>query len=218
MRTVIVACKTLEDELNAAQGRTGLEYPVEWIESGLHNTPKKLTACLLEVLERITADRVLLAMGTCGNSVQGIRAKGFELIIPKVDDCISLLIGSMKARAKVSEELAAYFLTEGWMRGERNLWVEYQYAVDKYGEEEAKSIADMLYGHYRTLALLDAGITPVQTLVESTKIIADTLKLEQKIIPASISYIEQLLTGPWTDDRFIVKAPGEEITAKDLFF
>jgi len=218
METVLVACKTLEDELSAAKQATGTNYETVWIESGLHDVPNKLTARLIEVLGCISADRVLLAMGFCGNSVQGIRAGSYELIIPRVDDCISLLLGSIEARAKVSDEYAAYFLTEGWMRGERNLWVEYQYTFDKYGEEKALHIAEMMFGHYRTLGLLDTGIAPIEPLVESTRIIAETLKLEQKIIPASVGYLELLLTGPWPADKFLVKSPGEEITLKDLLF
>ena len=216
MNTVIIACKTLEDELNRAKKNTGISYPVQWIESGLHNYPQKLNARILEILDRIEADRVLMVLGFCGNSIQGIASKNYELIIPRVDDCISLLIGSAKDRVKISEEYAAYFLTDGWMRGERNLWVEYQYTVDKYGEEEAKSIAKTMYGHYRTLGLLDAGVNPIEPLIESTKIIANTLKLEQKVIPASLTYIEQLLTGPWTTDKFIIKKQNSEITAADL--
>ena len=216
MDTVVVACKTLEDELNASMERVKIAYPVEWIESGLHNTPKKLTARLAGILDCISADRVLLVMGFCGNSIAGIRAQSFELIVPRVDDCISLLIGSVKERMKVSDMHAAYFLTDGWMRGERNPLVEYQYAVDKFGEDEAKSIAEVMYAHYRTLGLLDTGVKPVQPLIESTKVIADTLNLEQKVIPATLAYIERLLTGPWPDDAFIVKTPGSEITQEDL--
>jgi len=218
METVIIACKTIEDELFAAIEATGVDYPIEWIESGLHDVPKKLTAHLNEVLEGVSAERMLLAMGSCGNSIQGIQPGSFELIVPRVDDCISLLLGSIEARGKITDEYAAYFLTEGWMRGERNIWVEYQYTLGKYGEETAKDIAKAMFGHYRTLGLLDTGIAPIQPLVESSKIIADTLSLEQKVIPASISYLELLLTGPWTEDKFLVKAPGEEITIKDLMF
>lgn len=216
MKTVIIACRTLEDELNYAMKRVGVAYQVEWIESGLHNTPKKLTARLQELLDSVEADRVLLAMGYCGNSIMGIVPKNYYLIIPRVDDCISLLIGSINERAKVSKQYAAYFLTEGWMRGERNLWVEYQYSVEKYGEEQARSIAEMMYGHYRTLGLLDTGVKPIEPLIQSTRFISEALKLEQKVIPATVTYIEHLLIGPWNKDKFIIKAPGEEITAVDL--
>jgi hypothetical protein len=216
MKTVIIACRTLEDELRYAMKKTGVTYPVQWLESGLHEIPKKLNEKLQEVLDQIDAQRVLLVLGTCGNAVLGIRTGDFELIMPRVDDCISLLLGSVRNRTAISDEYAAYFLTDGWMRGERNLWVEYQYTADKYGESEAQNIMNLIYRHYRTLALLDSGTVPIGPLVESTKIIADTLKLEQKIIPATISYIELLLTGPWNGAAFIVKLPHETIVDEDL--
>lgn len=216
MNTVIIACKTISDELTYSIKKTGVPYSVAWLESGLHNTPKKLNERLAETFDSISADRVLLAMGFCGNAIQGIKAGGFELIIPYVDDCISLLLGSIKNRAEISSEFAAYFLTEGWLRGERNISVEYKYAVDKFGEEEAKSLAAAMFGHYRTIALLDTGLAPIAPLLNATEYIAKILELEQKVIPATLSYIEQLLTGPWTTDKFIIKRPGEEVTASDL--
>jgi hypothetical protein len=194
-----------------------VEYPIEWLESGLHNVPKNLNSKLQEILDNIQADRVLLVMGFCGNSIQDIKAGSFELIIPRVDDCISLLLGSVKARVEVSREHSAYFLTEGWLRGERNAWVEYQRTLEKYGEKRAKSIAKSLFGHYRSLCLLDCGAMPIGKLVEDTKIIAETLNLEQKVIPATVEYIKKLLTGPWTEEDFIIKNPGETIAVGDLY-
>ena len=216
MDTVIIACKTLEDELALAAEKTGIKLSVIWLESGLHNTPKILKAKLQEALDNVSAGRVLLLMGFCGNSILEIKAGDYELIIPRVDDCISLLLGSVENRAKISKEFAAYFLTEGWLRGERNIWAEYLYSVDKYGEETAKSITETMLGHYRTLGLLDSGATSAAILAEKSKIIAETLGLEQRVIPASTGYIEELLRGPWPEGRFIVKAPGEYITAGDL--
>ena len=217
METVIVACKTLEAELRFAQKKTGIKHPVEWIESGLHNAPEKLNVKLQDALDSIKAQRVLAVIGFCGNSIQGIKARGFELIIPRVDDCISLLLGSVKARTRISGKLAAYFLTEGWMHGERNLWVEYKYAVDKFGEELAMSVAEMMFCNYRTLGLLDCGIEPIEHLIDKTKIIAETLNLKQIVIPASVAYIEELLTGPWNESKYVVKYPGESVTVQDLW-
>jgi len=72
------------------------------------------------------------------------------------------------------------------------------------------------FGHYRTLGALDCGIKPLDPFMESTKIIAETFKLEQKVFPASLSYIEQFLSGPWPEDKFLIKAPGELIVMEDL--
>jgi len=217
MNTVIVACKTLEVELRFAMKKTGNNYPVVWLESGLHNVPEKLTATLQRILGSVAAQRVLVVLGFCGNSVKGIKAGEFELIIPRVDDCISLLLGSVKVRTGISDKYAAYYLTGGWLRGERNIWVEYQYALEKYGEEEARYVADMLLGNYRTLGLLDSGAEPIEPLIDKTKIIAETLNLQQVVFPATVSYLEELLTGPWVESRFVIKLPGESITAGDLY-
>lgn len=216
MKTAVIACKTVEEELRAAMGRTGTDYPITFLEQGLHNTPKKLTARLNETLAGIEADRVLLAMGFCGNAMAGVCAERSELVLPRADDCITLLLGSAARRTEVSSALAAYFLTEGWMRGERNLWAEYLHTVERYGEETARQIARMLYGHYRTLALLDCGTGSVEALTAQTKEAAETLHLRQQILPGTLRYLEALLTGPWDKARFLVKPAGSAIRPEEL--
>jgi len=216
MDTKIVACKTIEDELLYAMNKVNITYPVEWVESGLHVTPKKLNARLSEVLCQIKAQRVLVALGFCGNSVLGIKAGDFEMIMPRADDCISLLIGSVKERLRISSEHAAYFLTDGWLRGELNVWGEYLHTKEKYGKEIADSIMEMMLGNYRTLGLLDCGVGSIEELTETTKEIADTLNLKQEVIPASLLWVESFLTGPWSDEYYIIKKPFEEINDKDL--
>ena len=216
MDTVIVSCRTLETELELARRQTGVRCPVRYLESGLHNTPAKLNARLTELFSELTADRVLLAMGYCGNAVSGLRAGDFELIVPRADDCITLLLGSHARRMRTGKELAAYFLTEGWLRGERNIWTEYRYTMEKYGEEVGRMITDTLFSTYRTLALLDTGAEPVQPLVEKTRVIADTLHLRQEIVSGSLAYLRELLTGPWPETRFLRVPPGGEIAAAEL--
>ena len=214
--TAVICCRTLEEELRMAMKETKVDYPVIWLESGLHNTPDKLHRRLEEEIGKLAPGRVLMAMGFCGNSMAGLGAGESELILPRADDCISLLMGSVARRVAVSQEYSAYFLTEGWMRGERNLWVEYQHSVEKYGEEEAKEIAEMMYAHYRTLALLDTGASSIDSLLESTKEIAETLDLSQQVVPATLSWIKQLLTGPWDSDRFIIVPPGGVISVEEM--
>jgi len=137
--------------------KTPVSYPVIWVEGELHNTPSKLTARLSEVLDQVDAQRVLMLFGFCGNAVLGIRAKNFEMIIPRVDDCISLLFGSVKKRAAISAEYAAFFITEGWLHVKGNIWEEYLTSVETYGEEVAHYIMNAQFGHYRTLGVPDVG-------------------------------------------------------------
>lgn len=219
METAVLACETIRCELMRAMEDTGSTYPIYWLNSGLHNTPNVLRSRLSETIAEAESDgfdRLLAAMGFCGNSFTEVATGHIELILPRVDDCITLLLGSIQRRRKLSETDAAYFLTHGWMRGERNIWVEHQHLVSKYGKDVANDIAEMMFGHYRTLILLDSNTEPIEPLIESTKIIAETLHLEQKVVPATRDYLAALLRGPWDNERFVVVSPGSIITANDL--
>ena len=217
MKTIIVACKTLQEEIELANVRTGMNCEVKLIESGLHERPKKLSETVQELLNSLQADRVLLCLGQCGNAIVGIRTSDFEMILPKVDDCLSLLIGSSKEKSRLSMKDKAFFLTMGWLSGENTVMSQYEHSKKKYGEETARSILKMMYEHYETIGLIDTGTEPMNELYEQTENIAGLLNLSIKIYPGTLSYIEQLLTGPWPKDRFIIKKPFETVSAEDFF-
>jgi hypothetical protein len=215
MDTFIITCKTLEEELTLAMKNTGLEYPVEYIESGLHERPKKLAEAVEEKLAEVKADRILMCIGQCGNALIGLNSGPFEIVLPKVDDCLSLLIGSTRKKAALSLEDRAFFLTKGWLKGESTIMSQFKRSVEEYGEDIALSIIETLYANYRTMGLIDTGTSPIDELWAQTEEVSWLLKFDRKVYPGTIAYIEQLLTGPWDDGRFIVKKPGETISAGD---
>lgn len=212
MKTIVIACKTIEQELLASMEETGCEYPVLWLESGLHNWPDKLRNRLQELLNRCWEyDTVLLAMSFCGNSVVGLKTSDFRLVIPRSDDCITLLLGSLQRR---QEAKATYFLTEGWLKGERNLWKEYQDCLAKYGEKRGKRIFAVLLANYKNLALVDTGCFDREALEQQVREIASFLGLEYICLDGTLNHLKQLLTGPWTEDRFVLVEPDSTVTAE----
>lgn len=216
MSTRILSCKTIEPELTAAMARAGCAQEVRWLESGLHNVPRKLNRRLQELLDQCgDADTVLLAMSFCGNSIVGLRTGNFRLIIPRCDDCITLLLGSLDARMR---HKATYFLTEGWMAGERNIWREYEECLGKYGEEKGKWIMSMMLEHYRNIALVDSGCFTKAGVDREARQIAEKLELTYQRIPGTLDHLTQLLTGPWPESRFAVIPPYTTITAEDCRF
>jgi len=217
MEFVIVGCKTLENELNRAIMECGCSFEVKWVESGLHNVPKKLNAALQELLDSLSGyTNILFAMGYCGNSLSGLKTSDATMIIPRVDDCISLLLGSCEARTSISGGLGMYFMTEGWLRGERTIWHEYQYTLEKYGQETCDEIFDMLFGNYKSLIMLDTGCYDLSSIMGEVKEIASTLKLDYSVMTATTEYIKRLLTGPWDDDSFLIVPPHSVIKDSDL--
>lgn len=215
---VIVGCRTLENELLATIRETGCQAPVRWIRSGLHNTPALLHDALDSVLEECRGyTHILLAMGFCGNSMAGVRTRDSMLIVPRADDCISLLLGSMHRRSELNSS-GTYFFTEGWLRGERTIMVEYQHAVKRYGLEMADRIFNDMLKNYHHAALVDTGCYDMERAGEETRQIADALHLSYREIPGTLSWLKTLLTGPWTDEQFVRIPPDTVISASHLSF
>lgn len=218
MKTIMIACRTIERELKKAIQDTGVSYPCTWLESGLHNYPEKLRESLQKSLDEVSSDtdRVILAFGYCGNAVNGLRTGNFQLILPRVDDCITLMLGSFKKRQEISAEAASYFLTKGWLEGERNIWAEYLYTREKYGERKAKIIFRSLLSNYKRLAVVDTKAYSLTDILPETRHIAHELNLNHEVIQGNDSFIRQLLTGPWLPERFLVTEPNHAISNRDL--
>ena len=211
-RPVILACRTLEPELQETLRQTGCTYPVVWLASGLHNTPGKLKAALEEALLQCDSySCILTAMGFCGNAFSGLRTNHAALILPQVDDCISLLLGSMARRSALNEE-GVYYFTEGWLKGERTLLAEFQHALEKYGERRANAVFSAMLRNYKKVAFLDTGCGDCDWSREHTKLAAQTLHLDYCELPGTLDYLKRLLSGTWDERDFILVPPETDIT------
>ncbi len=211
-REIMIACDTLRTEIEHVMSERGIERRVVWIEHLLHNVPTKLTAALQEALDGIDdADRVLLGYGNCGNAIQGLKNGDFELIVPRLDDCVSLVLGSQRYREHYSREHHAFYLTDGWISGSRTIEAEYNDMVEDYGEEEADELMNMMYAHYNTMAYLDTGLYDVEELMQRTRHLCEVIETEQVVEPATLAYVERLVCGPWPDELFVRVAPNETV-------
>jgi hypothetical protein len=209
-RTVI-ACEIIRDELEHTLELIQGDFRVCWIESGLHNLPDQLRERIQNILDSLDGcDLVLMAFGRCGNVLEGLHTGAYELILPNIDDCISLLLGSARRRLEYSRE-GMYFLTRGWLRGERNIWAEYLYARDKYGEKRAQAVMTAMFRNYRHLSVVDTKSYDLEGILPLTKTMADTFKLNHRVIPGTIQRLRDLLTGPWEGERFIRYPPHSQI-------
>ncbi len=217
MDTVILACNTLSEELALAMKETKKNYPIVWVASGLHNNPDLLKEGLQDELDKLENTKfVLLAFGFCGNAVLGLKAGNFKLILPRVDDCITLLIGSVDERKKISQAAGTYFLTKGWLDNEKNIWEEYKAMLKKYGKERADKLNKLMLAHYRNLAIVATGAYDINEFTKRSQIVADDLDLQHVIIPGTLNYLKKLLTGPYDSD-FAVIEPNSKVTFTHLY-
>ncbi len=217
MSKIILACRTLNEEVSRAIEESGVDYPVKWVESGLHNFPDKLRSTLQREIDDISnVDTIILCYGYCGNSLLGLKSEEARLVVPRVDDCISLLLGSYRKRIELSRETGTYFLTRGWLVNESNIVMEYERCVERFGEERAKKIFRTLLNHYHRLAFIDTGTYPLDDArVQNARAIMEQLGLQPCVVPGSVEYLRRLLTGPWDED-FVVLEPGEALSFEDF--
>ncbi|SPF31477.1 conserved hypothetical protein [Syntrophobacter sp. SbD1] len=217
MQTVILACNTIRDELEKAASETACPYGFIWIESGLHLVTESLRRRLQEELDRMNgASRVLMAFGLCGNAVAGLKSGSHQLVIPRADDCITLLLGSREDRELCSRQGGIYFLTKGWLEGEVNIWEEYRTVLAKFGPKKTDMIYKKMLAHYKFLGLIDTGAYDLPGLVPHVSEISAALNLELIILKGTDRYLKRLLSGPWDEDHFIIIPPSTTIDLSHL--
>lgn len=208
MKTVAIACRTIEDEINVVSRTLSDPLPIVWVESGLHNFPAKLKERIQQEIDKVSSgvENILLLYGYCGNSIEGLVTLQAQLVVPKVEDCISLLLGGNQIRRDLSREVPAFYLTDGWLRYESNIYWEYEQCLKKYGEARALRIFKAMFAHYSTLNFIDTGSYDLTPVMKRTADLALNLNLEQAIVPGTLRLITKALQEEWDEDFLKVPA------------
>ncbi|WP_213973725.1 DUF1638 domain-containing protein [Tepidanaerobacter acetatoxydans] len=206
---VIIACETIRYELNAAIKETGENIEVIWIDSRYHNDPDGLREKLQQEIDSIKDKKtILLGFGCCGNALVGIKATTADLIIPKTDDCISMMLS--KEGEKFERIKKTYFLTKGWIESPKSLVVEYNRALEKYGEKKVQRIFNVMLKNYEYLMLIDTGCYEIDQCIDQTIEISEFTHLELIVNKGDIWLLKKLVTGPHDDD-FCLIPKGEKV-------
>ena len=152
---VVLSCQVLQDLLLRLLPE-GLVKSIRFMDYGLHQVPARMTSTLQEALESIEEPSlVVLGYGLCGNGLKGLKAGRHTLLVPRVDDCIALLLGSHRAYLREFEaEPGTYWLSKGWLESGSHPLKEYNEYVPRYGPDQAIWIMDQQYQHYRRLVLV----------------------------------------------------------------
>lgn len=218
----------MEEELRSlANGSKELLF----LDQGLHRSPERLRQALQEAINAaVDYDLILLGYGLCGGALDGLRAGSCPIIIPKVDDCIPLLLGS--AAVKKRWPTGTYFLSSGWLAGEENMAREYQRCLERYGEERGRWILKQLYNHYQNMVFIQTDCGPetgaaggygpgkpappnssrmdLPVAMATARQLAADLGLAYEVYQGNSLYLQRLLHGPWKDD-FLRVEPWEGI-------
>lgn len=221
----IIACKVLQSPLEEMLPDR-LRRRAKFMDYGLHSQPPQLKQTLQAAVDAIpTPGIIILGYGLCGNGLSDINAGRNTLIIPKVDDCIALLLGSRQMYLREMEKSpGTYYLTKGWLESGSDPLKEYHEHTEQYGAEEAAWIMDQQYRNYERLVLIAHNRHDLNTYRPKALEVARYCRqwgMRYEEVLGSDRYIRRLaeisVHPESADDEFIVVPPGRS-SHQELFW
>jgi hypothetical protein len=215
MTCKVIACATVIEEMLPLLPE---DVAYEVLDFGLHLSPDRLRSQLQEAIDAscAEADTIILGYGLCSMAVVGLKANGCTLVVPRVDDCIAIFLGSRAAYQKqFGQEPGTYYLTKGWIEVSDTPFAEYERLVEKYGPEQAERMIKLVLKNYTRLAFIDTGHLEQERYRAYARRTAERFGLRYEEIPGSKALVKRMLCGPWDGD-FVIARPGETISYADF--
>ncbi len=217
-RPHLIACEVFRDEFEAVSPPHVVR---SYLPQGLHRTPGKMPAAIQEAIDLASsrADVVLLGYGLCSNGVVGVVARSVPIVLPRVHDCIALLLGSRERyEAEVGACAGTYYITPGWVRYGKTCLSSYKDEyLPKYGEEDARYVAQELLKNYKRVAFVDHGAGDGAVGRAHAREMAEFFGLEYAAVPGSLDYLRRLACGPWDEVDFVHVSAGHAVSAEPFF-
>jgi hypothetical protein len=211
---LIIACASIAEEL-APIIPPGVELSV--LKFGLHHRPEDLRRRLQQEIDANKRyESIVLGYGLCSLAVVGLRSESSRLIVPRVDDCISVFLGSRGAYLREARlEPGTFYLTKGWIEAGDTPFSEHESLVKKYGAARADRITRLILKNYTRVALIDTGRYELKRYRAYGREAAERFGLRFEEIEGSKNIIKKLALGPWDAD-FVVAEPGRALCYEDF--
>lgn len=213
-RQKLIACEVMKAELLAT--KTKIPTEIKFLEYGLHSRPELLHKELQkELCSSVGFTRIILAYGLCGGAAKGLVSPS-PLVIPRIHDCIPLLLGSRAAFKDTQAEPGTYYMSCGWLTDARKMVSEYERVSSRYGRKKADRVySKMFSGYTRELFIHTSDDTRAEEVGEARKM-SEWLSLRFEETRGTPDYFIRLLNGPWAEEDFIIVPAGAPIDDSDF--
>ncbi|BHH83488.1 DUF1638 domain-containing protein [Desulforhopalus sp. 52FAK] len=232
---IVLACEVFRLEIEWLLDKMDSPPPVQFLEMGLHQRPDKLRETVQAAVDEFEEQNgdggtILLAYGLCGQGLSGVTTQFSTLILPKVHDCIPLLLGiDQDDSGEYSQNGATYWQSPGWVnyadseliRNKERFHAEY---VEKYGADNADYLMEQQLSWLRNynavtlirwpqLAQIEKGYAREGGFFEAqARCFAKEADLPYQECSGSDNYLSALLEGGKDKSRFLHIKPGKIVT------
>ncbi len=224
-RTVgVIACGVLERELGALARFVEPAPVCVVLEQGLHNEPEKLRCELQRAIFAMEAEHpdvtdIALLYGICSRGAEGVQADRCRMALPRAHDCITLLLGCRQLyKEYVAQHPGTYWYSPGWIDtgfqpGPGRYKKKHQEYLEQFDEEDAEYLMEIEQGwmqKYNRAAYVDVGVTgDPEPDIAFTKQCAEWLGWDMDRLHGDAKLMQDLISGNWDDERYLVLQPGE---------
>lgn len=217
MNPIILACSSMEGHLKAAQTKMKTNHSVVFIDRKYHENPKRMRREIIETMQSLPpeVDTILAAMGFCGGSWSEVPLEK-RIVIPRVDDCITLLLHTDNVWFPNLKKAGHFYLLEEEnelfsLKGMR------QSLCEKYGEKKSMEIFHAWFETYTDVDIIDTGQYDCysESYTVKARENAEVIQCPLHYVKGSNIILEKLVSGCW-DQQFLVAEPGRLLSEMDF--
>ena len=231
-KTCVIACAVLALDIRHIAEKLGMDVDTKFLEGGLHDRPNLLREKLQESIDTISQsgryERIVIGYGVCGRGTIGVQSREVPLVIPKVHDCIALLLGGDTAyQREFNKYPGTYYISAGWYEEKTephsqrrqivyygNERLKYNELVEKYGQNTADETFLFLstwQKNYQRAVFIETGAKKSFRYEEYALQMAKDYGWKFEKMIGDQSPIQKLLTTGETSDEILVVPPNHVI-------
>lgn len=207
----IISCRAVAPVIEEILGP---DVPMTILDIALHLKPDHLKEVLLGTIQEMEEEgsTIVLGYGLCGKALEGVYSAKSTLVLPKVDDCVGMLLGSRaRHRNVLTDRPGTYFFERRWLETELNIFTQMGKGLAHISQERRRQLLKTALNHYDRLVLLSDESPLDEDAVVKCMELAAEFEMSFEQMQKELGLIHRLVLGPWNDVEFVVVPPGTPI-------
>lgn len=236
MRFYCLACEALARLLYGAATNSAHTVDIKLISLGKHADPKQLNVIIQSAIDQLDVanyEAILVGYGLCGNWLTSLSTRSIPVVLPKVHDCIPLVLGNSDLyRNKMEEKPGTYWYTRDFIEradaGDSFIPLgastpkifgsTLEELTEKFGEENAcylSQIANDWQKSYQRAVWVEPLTTGITEQEMQARREAESRGWQFEKIRENPVLIRALLNGDWLTENpqhFFVIPPNKKVS------